>query len=84
MRDELMWRENKFFGNEKGDFNIKIKNPDNTLIYINQGSMTVIKGNLAIYNQRFILGQIIFAQYHNTYLLNLKITNSDKRRSNFK
>ena len=48
------------FGDEKDDFNIsKNKFPENTLIYTNHATISTIKGDLAVYNQNFIIGQLI-------------------------
>ena len=35
------------------------------LVYINQGTMSAVKGELALYNQHFILGQLF---WHKTVL----------------
>ena len=49
-----------FFENEKGNFNISKKDfPENTLIYTNQATVSSAKGELAVYSQNFIIGQVI-------------------------
>ena len=51
------------FSDQKSDFNISKKNfPENTLIYINQETISNICGDLVIYTDSFILGQLIPAQ----------------------
>ena len=61
--NESVWQKGGFFSDEKADFNI-IKNffPENTLMYVNNGYISTVKGGeLAIYVQNFIIGQLIAA-----------------------
>lgn len=52
-----------YFGDEKTDFNIEKKDfPENTLCYVNRWYLSAVtNGELAIYNNNFILGQLIVA-----------------------
>ena len=58
---ELIWQRNVFFGDQKGDSTInKVKFPENTLIYTNQGFVSTLKGgDYTIYLDYVILGQLI-------------------------
>ena len=52
-------QKNVFFGDQKGDFTIKKPNfPENTLVYCNQGTIS-IAGDYAIYLNYVVLTQII-------------------------
>ena len=55
--------ENEFFKDVRLDLNLeKVNMPENTLFYINQGFLSMVKnGDIAMYVQNFILGQIIIA-----------------------
>ena len=55
--------ENEFFKDVRPDLNLeKVNMPENTLFYINQGFLSMVKnGDIAMYVQNFILGQIIIA-----------------------
>ena len=49
-----------FFGNKKGDLMVPRKNfPENTLVYWNQGTISTVKGELAIYLINAVLGQVL-------------------------
>ena len=51
---------NGFFKEHRTDLTIKEPNfPENTLVYVNQGSISPIKGEQAIYLEFIILGQIL-------------------------
>ena len=60
---EQFWKKQGYFSDERADFNIWKRNfLENTLCYINQGCISTVKeGELAIYNNSFILGQLIVA-----------------------
>ena len=60
---DQIWKRNGFFSDERADFNIDKKNfPEKTLCYINQAYLSTVKGEeSAIYNQNFILGQLVIA-----------------------
>ena len=57
---EIIWKSNGFFKEQRTDLTIKKPNfPENTLIYVNQGSISPIKGEQAIYLEFVILRQIL-------------------------
>ena len=57
---ERVQKENGFFGDQRADLTIKKANfPENTLVYINNGSVTPVKGRHAIYLEYMILAQIL-------------------------
>ena len=60
---EKVWKENGFFKDIKPELNLeKVNMPDNTLYYVNQGFLSTVKnGEIAMYVQNFILGQLIIA-----------------------
>ena len=59
---ELIWSSNGFFRISKQISTCQKKNlTENTLVYINQGTISTIKSELAIYVNCVILGQIILA-----------------------
>ena len=60
---EKVWKENGYFNEIKPEMNIEKANiPENTLLYINQGFISTVKsGELAMYVQNFIIGQLIVA-----------------------
>ena len=62
-RSERIWYDNGFFSDQRADFNLS-KNifPENTLVYVNQGTISTVKNDLTIYINCFILGQIILAR----------------------
>ena len=50
----------RFFGDQITNFTITKPNfPENTMAYVNQGSVTLVKSKLAIYLDYVILGQLI-------------------------
>ena len=59
-KTETIWKSNGFFKEQRTDLTIKKPNfPENTLVYINQGSIAPIKRKQAIYLEFVILGQIL-------------------------
>ena len=58
---EKIWKEFGFFKDQRVELTISKANfPENTLVYINQGSLSVVKGGeKAIYLDFVILGQIM-------------------------
>ena len=57
---ERVWKENRFFGDQRADLTIKKPNfPENTLVYVNNGSVTLGKGSHAIYFEFVIIAQIL-------------------------
>ena len=60
---EKVWKSNGFFKDTKPELNLeKVNIPENCLFYVNQSFLSMVKnGEIAMYNQNFILGQIIFA-----------------------
>ena len=59
-KTETIWKSNGFFKEQRTDLTIKKPNfPENTLVYVNQGSISPIKGEQAIYLEFIILGQIL-------------------------
>ena len=63
IRGELVWKKFGYFGDEKTDFNIEKKDfPENALCYVNRWYLSAVtNGELTIYNNNFILGQLIVA-----------------------
>ena len=53
---ERIWYDNGFFSDQRADFNLS-KNifPENALVYVNQGTISTVKNDLAIYINCFIL-----------------------------
>ena len=60
---EKVWKNNGFFKDIKPELNLeKVNTPENALYYINQSFLSTVKsGDIAMYNQNFILGQLIAA-----------------------
>ena len=57
---ETIWQENGYFGNFMSDFNIHKRDfPENALVYVNQAYLSTKDGEIIIYCQYVILGQII-------------------------
>ena len=55
-KTEIIWKSNGFFKEQRTDLTIKKPNfPENTLVYVNQGSISPIKGEQAIYLEFIIL-----------------------------
>ena len=60
---EKVWKNNGFFKDIRPELNLeKVNIPENCLFYINQSFLLTVKnGDIAMYNQNFIIGQLIFA-----------------------
>ena len=60
---ERVWRNEGFFKETKPELNSEKKYiPENCLLYINQSNISSVKnGDLAMYHDNFIIGQIIVA-----------------------
>ena len=58
---EKIWKSNGLFGDQRTDFTIvKANFPENTLVYVNNGSVSAVKGGqTAIYLDYVILAQIL-------------------------
>ena len=58
-----VWKNNGFFKDIRPELNLeKVNIPENCLFYINQSFLSTVKnGDIAMYNQNFIIGQLIFA-----------------------
>ena len=61
----LFGKKNVFFRDERSDFTINKNNfPQNTLCYVNSGSVSTVKGDkTAVYLQNFILCHLVIAAY---------------------
>ena len=56
---ERIWKENGFFKDQRTDLTIGKPNfPENTLVYVNNGSITTVKGGHAMYLEFVIIGPI--------------------------
>ena len=59
-KTETVWKENGFFNEQRSDLTITKPNfPENTLVYVNQGSISTVKGGHAIYLEFEIIGQLM-------------------------
>ena len=58
---EKVWEESGFFDEQRSDLTISKANfPENTLCYVNQWSVSIVKGDeQAIYNEFVVLGQLM-------------------------
>ena len=57
---ECVWRQNGVFVDQRTDFTIvKANFPENTLVSMNNGSITPVKGGPAVYFDFVILAQIL-------------------------
>ena len=57
---EKIWNTAGFFEDQTADFTINKANfPEYTLVYAKQGNVTPVKGDLAVYLDYVILGQLI-------------------------
>ena len=57
---ERVWRENGFFGDRRTDLTIvKANFPENTLVYVNNSSITPVKDGHAMYLDFVILAQVL-------------------------
>ena len=59
--NERVWRSDSYFRDVRPDLKLEKRNiPENCLLYVNQAFLsTVKKGELAMYNHNFSIGQII-------------------------
>ena len=56
-KTETVWKEFRFFNEQRSDLTITKPNfPENILVYINQGSITTVKGGHAMYLEFVIIG----------------------------
>ena len=60
---EQIWKKNGFFKDVRAELRLdKVNIPENCLIYINQGFLSTVKnGEIAMYLDNFIIGQLIIA-----------------------
>ena len=60
---EQIWKKNGFFKDVRAQLSLeKVNIPENCLIYINQGFLSTVKnGEIAMYLDNFIIGQLIIA-----------------------
>ena len=59
-KTETVWSGNGFFDEQRSDLTITKPNfPENALVYVNQGSISTVKGGHAIYLEFVILGQLM-------------------------
>ena len=58
---EKVWQESGFFDDHRSDLTIQKANfPENTLCYVNQGSVLLVKGDVqAIYLEFVVCGQLM-------------------------
>ena len=58
---ENIWRENGFFGDQRAELTIlKANFPENNLVYVNHGTVSLVKGgDKTIYLDFVVLGQIM-------------------------
>ena len=58
---EHLWQESDFFDNHRSDLTIPKANfPENTLVYVNQGSVSLVKGGgQVIYLEFVVIGQLM-------------------------
>ena len=57
---EHVWQESGFFDDHRSDMTIpKVNFPEDTFVYVNQGSVLLVKGGVrAIYLQFVVIGQL--------------------------
>ena len=60
---EKVWKNNDFFKDIRPELNLeKVNMPENCLFYANPAFLSTVKnGDIAMYVQNFIIGQLIFA-----------------------
>ena len=68
IKGEKVWHQNRFFNDQIADFTISKKISGKALIYISQETISQVRGDLAIYTNCFILGQLISAQNQKKYI----------------
>ena len=57
---ETLWKGNGFFNEQRSDLTItKPDFPENTWVYVNQGSISTVKGGHAIHLEFVIIGQLM-------------------------
>ena len=57
---ELVWKDSGFFGDQRTDITmVKANFTENPLVYVNNGSITSVKGGHAMYLDFVILAQIL-------------------------
>ena len=71
---EKIWKKDGFFKDVRADLNLeKVNIPENCLLYANQGFLSTVKsGEIAMYLNNFVIGQLIIAANQpkdiNTYI----------------
>ena len=60
---EKIWKKDGFFKDVRADLNLeKVNIPENCLLYANQGFLSTVKsGEIAMYLNNFVIGQLIIA-----------------------
>ena len=60
---EKIWKNNGFFKDVRAELNLeKVNIPENCLLFANQGFLSTVKsGEIAMYLQNFVIGQLIIA-----------------------
>ena len=59
-KTETIWKDNGFFNEQRSDLTIiKPNYPEKTLAYVNQGTISTVKGGHAIYLEFVIIGQLM-------------------------
>ena len=59
-KTETVWKGNGFFNEQWNDLAIAKPNfPENTMVYVNQGSISTVNGGHAIYLEFVIIGQLM-------------------------
>ena len=60
---EKIWKKDGFFKDVRADLNLeKVNIPENCLLYVNQGFLSTVKsGEIAMYLNNFVIGQLIIA-----------------------
>ena len=57
---ETLWKGNGFFNEQRSDLTITKPNfPENTWVYVNQGSISTVKGGHAVHLEFVIIGQLM-------------------------
>ena len=59
-KTKTIWKDNGFFNEQRSDLTIiKPNYPEKTLAYVNQGTISTVKGGHAIYLEFVIIGQLM-------------------------
>ena len=58
-KTETVWKGNGFFNEQRSDLKTKPNFPENTLLYVNQGLISTVKGGHAVYLEFAIIGQLM-------------------------